>query len=225
MLTFSVARSLVIGVIPGSFFRCLCIVCFPLFFFRSLSKGEIERHFQKEKQSIAERWRSQRLCADLWMQPSQFGLTLPMFVCVFLCASVCVGVWLCACTRCSVCVQTSLINAAPPSGAMWLEWLVSTSWTLLTPSLLVLQRLFSQVRILWEEILLQNRLLTIYIYIYSSLLLCEYDCSSMPNLPGTHTSSSVWGVREMLQNVVCTVVFNCTESKGWSGVGRVTAIY
>lgn len=55
----------------------------------------------------------------------------PMFVCVFRCGCVCAGtrsvrvyiyVCICACAavcaRVCVCVQTGLINAAPPSGAM-----------------------------------------------------------------------------------------------------------
>lgn len=110
----------------------------------------------KEKQSIAERWKSQRGSA-LACECSPASLGSPSSACMCDCARV----WMCLCVcecvhtsclwayaymsvclyvRCCmkhvyVCVQTGLINAAPPSGAMWVEWLVSTSWTLLTLSL------------------------------------------------------------------------------------------
>lgn len=120
----------------------------------------------KRKQSIAERWKSQRLCTGLWMQPSQFGHTL-LCLCVSfgvgVCAqthALCVYIYMCVfvrvllCAHACVCVQTGLINAAPPSGAMWVEWLVSTSWTFLTLSLLVsgeLSTTFTLISSLWAE--------------------------------------------------------------------------
>lgn len=231
-------------------------------------QASMEGHWaplSKENQSIAERWKSQRGSA-LACECSPASLGSPssacMCVCVCECAQAvckCMHICLCVCVRTllhehvHVCVQTGLINAAPPSGAMWVEWLVSTSWTLLTlclplpgelpttfASFLHLSSTFSaaplDIYILLRAQLCINIKGTIKLYYSEGILqrplmwrgLCPHwmrlfrccccgsvvaDCHRY--VPGTHVHLSLkkrGGISTALY-VICTVAFNCTESK------------
>lgn len=105
-LSSRIMHPCVITAIFWIVFTCLYIV-FLVCLCRRVWR-DAERPFQKKAEHSWEVKKSERLCAGLWMQPSQFGLTLLPFLCgraraacARLPASVCVYAY--ACVPAAVC--------------------------------------------------------------------------------------------------------------------------
>lgn len=134
----------VIIAILQTFCTCLYIVSLPMQ--ASVASPPFSNESKAELRGEEVREALRRLVnavQPVWAHP-------PVCVCVFLC----VGVFVQMCSSCvcvhvstSVCIYVLSVcvcvfrladkSNPPPSGAMWVDWLVSTSWTFLTLSLLL----------------------------------------------------------------------------------------